>query len=319
MKMRLMNRPPYRSSVSAILAMSVASSPRPMMFTFPKPSDGFDWVQAAGGPALVCRSLEPFARHLFTTRDWALGSRSSAAGDAGWDEVASSLDVAPDHLLRLHQVHGATVVVHRANGASFVAAAGRRPDADIIITDDPDVAVAIQTADCVPLLIADRRSGAVGAAHAGWRGLVARVPEVAVASITREFGSRPSDLFVAIGPAISACCYEVGEDVRSRFISAGFAPSMVAEWFSDDPLPSANNPSIPGLPNPRRRDHWYFDPWAVTRDQLAQAGVPSQQVFVSDVCTASHSAHLCSYRRDGLAAGRIAAAIRPMKSLFEKH
>ena len=138
----------------------------------PQPSDGFEWVQAAGGPALVCRALRRLADHLFTTRDWALGSRSPAH-DEDWQPVAASLGVDAAHLVRLHQVHGASVVVRRAGDR---LAAGTRPDADILVSDDPSVAFAIQTADCVPLLIADAVTGAVAAAHAGWRGLAGRRP-----------------------------------------------------------------------------------------------------------------------------------------------
>src|SRR5678816_3378878 len=100
-----------------------------------QPSGGFEWVQAAGGPALVCRALRPYAAHLFTTREWALGSRAEAI-DEDWKPVADSLDD-PAHLVRLHQVHGAAVVVRRA-GEELPALP--RPDADIVVSDDPSLA-----------------------------------------------------------------------------------------------------------------------------------------------------------------------------------
>src|SRR3954464_1684210 len=127
-----------------------------------QPSGGVEWGQAAGGLGLGCSALRPFADHLFTTREWTLGSRAGAA-DEDWAPVAASLGVDLPHLARMHQVHGAAVVVRRA-GAAAVEAARReanRPDADILVSDDPSLAVAIQTADCVPLLIADRVTGAV--------------------------------------------------------------------------------------------------------------------------------------------------------------
>ena len=130
----------------------------------PQPSGGFEWVQAAGGTALVCGALRPFADHLFTTREWALGSRAEAA-DEDWHAVAASVGVDGAHLVRMHQVHGAAVFVRRAGEP---ASAAERPDADIVVSNDPSLALAIQTADCVPLLIADRVTGAVAAAHAGW-------------------------------------------------------------------------------------------------------------------------------------------------------
>src|SRR4051794_20102897 len=183
-----------------------------------QPSGGFEWVQAAGGLALVCSALRPIADHLFTTREWALGSHAGAS-DEDWAAVAVSMGVAPDDLVRLHQVHGAAVVARRVEDTS--AAAAVRPDADVVISNDPSLALAIQTADCVPLLIGDRVTGAVAAAHAGWRGLAAGVPGTTMVALAREFGSAPADLVAAVGPSICAERYEVGEEVRARFAEAG--------------------------------------------------------------------------------------------------
>jgi hypothetical protein len=165
----------------------------------------------------------------------------------------------------------------------------------------------------VPLLIADRRSGAAAAAHAGWRGLAVRVPQVVVRAMGQHYGSRPSDLVAALGPSIGACCYEVSGDVRECFVRAGFSSTDMKRWFLDVPAASPVNPSMPGLGAPRA-DHWFLDGWAVARDQLAEAGVPADQVFSAALCTASHPGTLCSFRRDGLPAGRLAAVIRASTS-----
>ena len=151
-----------------------------------------------------------------------------------------------------------------------------------------------QTADCVPLLIVDRRTGSIAAAHAGWRGLAAHVPHVAVAAMVRELGSRAGDLVAAIGPSISAAQYEVGGDVRARFEQAGFTNAQLARWFT-----SAARP-----------DHWAFDGWRTACDQLEAAGLSATAIHLASLCTASHPAILCSFRREGKRAGRIAAAIR---------
>src|SRR4051794_36222959 len=243
----------------------------------PQPSGGFEWVQAAGGPALVCGPLRPYADHLFTTRRWALGVQTPAR-DEDWNPVAAALGVDLPHLARMHQVHGAAVVVRRAGAAAVEAGL---PDADILVSDDPSLALAIQTADCVPLLIADRRTGAAAAAHAGWRGLAAGVPRVAVAALADAFGSRPDDLIVAIGPSISADRYEVDEMVLRGFEARGFSAPQLRQWF------------LPG----QRPAHWQFDGWAAARDQLRAAGVPEQQIAAAGLCTASHPHLLCSYRR----------------------
>jgi polyphenol oxidase len=253
--------------------------------------EGFEWVDAPGGPALVCQPLHRIAPHFFTTRSWVLGTRDANGGtDQAWAQVAAAMNLPPSRLLRLRQVHGDAVVVHRRGDA--LPAPPR--EADIILTDDPDVALAVQTADCVPLLLADPRSGAVAAAHAGWRGLAAGVPGVAVAAMTRAFGSRPHDLVAALGPSISAARYEVGDEVRARFEASGVTAPALEAWF----------------PVRTRPGHWLFDGWRAASDRLLAAGVPADHVHASALCTAEHADLLCSYRRDNRAAGRMAAVIR---------
>jgi YfiH family protein len=276
------------------------------MSLLPQPSEAFRWVQAAAGPALLCRRLEPVALHLFTTRQWALGVRTADGDRDRWAQVADELELESDRLIRVRQVHGASVVVVREGGSER----GGTDEADIIVTGAPGIGLAVRAADCVPLLIADERTGAVAAAHGGWRGLAAGVPSAAVTALAREFGCRPSDLVAAIGPSIGACCYEVGTEVRDRFEVAGFGRSRIARWFRREPWASSRNPSMPGILGPVRAGHWFFDGWSAARDQLEDAGVPAARIFVAELCTASHPDLLCSFRREGSAAGRLAGAIR---------
>jgi polyphenol oxidase len=259
-------------------------------FAIPPASQGFEWRATPSGPALICLALEAYAPHLFTTRAWPLGSADGSRLSA-WADVAAALGVDVGHLERAHQVHGASVVVRRAGDPPRCE--GSLPEADILLSNDPGIVVSIQTADCVPVLIADGRMG-VAAAHAGWRGMAAGVPKVAVQALARAFGSRPADLVAAVGPSISGSCYEVGDEVREHFGKAGWPPHQLARWFATGPRPG----------------HWYFDGWAAARDQLEASGVPAERIHVAGLCTASHPDLLCSYRRDGKAAGRIAAAIR---------
>jgi YfiH family protein len=265
------------------------------MMSSVEPTDAFEWAQADGRPALICRALQPIAEHLYTTRHWALGAAAASEPAGAWDQVAHAIGVDGERLVRLRQVHGAEAVVRKAGAADTPRV--DLPEADIVVSDDPSLALAIQTADCVPLLIADTRSGVVGAAHAGWRGLAAGVPAVAVRTLIREFGSSPADLIAAAGPSISAARYEVGEDVRQRFESGGFGRAELERWFR------------PGV----RERHWQFDGWQATSDQLAAAGVPPGRIFVASLCTANDAEHFCSYRRDGSPAGRMAAVIRPRR------
>jgi polyphenol oxidase len=265
-----------------------------MVGMLPKPNDGFDWLQLAPGPALVCTALEPYAAHLFTTRQWPLGASADGNRAAAWAEVALALGADAAHLQRAHQVHGASVIVRRAGDLPHRDPP--LPDGDILVSDDPAVVLAIQTADCVPLLLADRRTGAVAAAHAGWRGLAAGVPAAAVQALAREFASKPADLVAAIGPSISGPRYEVGAEVRERFARNGSSASERDRWFTPASRPN----------------HWFFDGWACARDQLAASGVGVDAIQLAGLCTASLPDLLCSYRREGRAAGRIAAAIRAL-------
>ena len=256
----------------------------------PAPADGFAWRASRAGLTLVCRPLEACAAHFFTTREWRLGSVADDR-DTGWQQVAEAMEVEAAALARLHQVHGGAVVVRRRGEAGPTGAA--LPDADVLVSNDPSIAVAIQSADCVPLLIADRASGAVAAAHAGWRGLAVGVPGIAVRAMRDAFGATPPNVVVAVGPSICAENYEVDVVVRSGFEAAGATERQLARWF------------LPG----RRDGHWQFDGWQSAIDQLQEAGVPRAQIHAARLCTAAHP-QLCSYRRDGKGAGRIAAAIR---------
>jgi len=194
------------------------------------------------------------------------------------------------------QVHGRNVVaIH--TGQPIPAP---RPEADALISDAPDIAIAVRVADCVPLLMADRTRGVVAAVHAGWRGTVARVAVAAVDALGREFGTRPQDLIAAIGPNIGACCYEVGTELVDAFAAAGHERYLIDRWFLAPP-PARGSSTRPGL---------RLDVARANIDQLVLAGVPEDQIFASGLCTAMHLDVLTSYRKERDKSSRIAGAIR---------
>ena len=158
--------------------------------TLPTVPESFYWTDTPEGRVLKCRPLEVIAPHLFTTRELQLTSRDD------WRQVAALLDA--DDTVTLNQVHGRSVVVVRAGAPP----APERQDADALVSNDPGVAIAVRAADCVPLLFADSTTGAVAAVHAGWRGTAAGAAVAALEALGREFGSRPDDITVAIGPSI---------------------------------------------------------------------------------------------------------------------
>jgi YfiH family protein len=223
--------------------------------------------------------------------------RQPEPGDGAWREIAESLGSTEADLVRVRQVHGAEVVAGRGPGHDLRLA-------DAIVADEPGLALAVQSADCVPLLLADRRGRAVAAVHAGWRGLAVGAPQAAVDELSRRYDVDSGDLLVAIGPCIGACCYQVDDLVRARF------DSRIAGCFLERATPTLRNPSMAGVEPGPESGRYYLDMAAAARLQVAAAGVPDRQIFTADLCTASHPDVLCSFRRDGVSAGRMVGAIR---------
>jgi YfiH family protein len=168
---------------------------------------------------------------------------------------------------------------------------------DGLFTGDPGLLLGILTADCVPVLIADTRTHAVAAFHAGWRGTLARIVERGVGTLRREFGSRPQDLVAAIGPAIGPCCFAVGEEVCHEFESQfAYAPRLFSEVFDSDPIREKYpmlflSARAPGHSNLGPQIH--LNLWEANRRQLLDAGLTARSITVIGECTA------CTRLRDG--------------------
>jgi purine-nucleoside/S-methyl-5'-thioadenosine phosphorylase / adenosine deaminase len=189
---------------------------------------------------------------------------------------------------------------------------------DALFTREPRFLLAVQTADCIPILLADTRLRAVAAIHAGWRGTLRRIAAKTLGRMRMEFGTRPEDVLAALGPGIGRCCYEVGEDVVREF-HAQFPDAR--EWFDGpfDALASGENDpnwlpwltmAPPGHPPPPPRVN--LDLIAANRAILADAGVPPARISVSGYCTACRADLFFSYRREratGSPTGRMMSAI----------
>src|SRR5271167_2672473 len=195
------------------------------------------------------------------------------------------------HPATLRQIH--SDIVYRVDSPAPDAAGV--PKADALFTREPGALLVVQTADCVPILLADRKRHAVAAIHSGWRGTLRRIAGKALGRMQMEFGTRPVDVIAALGPSIGRCCYEVGGEVAKEF-HAQF--SQAREWFDGpfDALASGENdpnwlPWLtmmpPGHPPPAPRVH--LDLIAANRAILAEAGVPLRQISVSGFCTVCRS------------------------------
>lgn len=259
---------------------------------FPDAGDGFRWqALAPGGPPSGDRdvSLEVLvsnnfpALHGFTCRIRNRQADAASLGvrdrmDVDLDLLESAVGVQAVHAMR--QVHGNDVQVVRGTTRP-----GDTPVGDALVTRIPGTAVAVKAADCVPVLLTDPVSGAVAGAHAGWRGTLVRVVERAARALAAEVGAPPSRLAAVIGPAIGACCFEVGPEVVSAFAESGHDVGPITRKSGSG----------------RARPH--LDLPLANRLQLLAAGLREEAIQDAALCTRCHPV-FHSYRREGPGVGR---------------
>lgn len=210
-------------------------------------------------------------------------------------------------IVTLKQFHSGLVRVAGADSA------GGPCRGDGLITAERGILIGVQTADCTPVLVADRRRKVVAAFHAGWRGTVKRIVERGIGRMRVEFGSRPEDLIAAIGPGIGACCYPVGEEVLSEFESQfEYARELFHEVYSTDPVRTkypmlfltqrapGHSPIGPAL---------HLDVAEANRRQLLAAGVPSKAITMVGGCTVCHGELFFSHRASKGHCGRMLSVI----------
>jgi len=212
----------------------------------------------------------------------------------------------PWPLVSVRQIH--SDLIHHVSAVPSKPLVG-----DGLITDTPGLVLAVLTADCLPVILVDRKRRAVGVFHAGWRGTVSRIVEKGVGEMCKEFGSNPRSLVAAIGPGIQQCCYEVGGEVRAQFESQfAYATSLFREVKESDPVRekypllflSARAPGHSELPV-----KIFLDLVEANRRQLLDAGLPAKNIDSGAPCTACHTELLFSHRAEKGVTGRMMAAV----------
>lgn len=205
------------------------------------------------------------------------------------------------------QIH--SDIVSRIDAAVRVA-----PYADALVTQERGILIAVQTADCIPILLADTKNRAVAAIHSGWRGTLGRIALKTLGRMRMDFGTDPGDVIAAIGPGIGRCCYEVGSDLAREFDSQF---PQAREWFDGpfEALAAGENDAewLPWLTmrppgHPAAPARLQLDLLAANRSILTEAGVPATGIISTDFCTACRSDLFFSYRRES-STGRLMAAI----------
>ncbi len=209
-------------------------------------------------------------------------------------------------LVQVKQIHSA--LVYPINALPQDPLAG-----DGVITDTSELLLAVKTADCVPVLLADLKRRVVGAFHAGWRGTVARIVEKGVGEMRRQFGSQPRNLRAAIGPSIRRCCYQVGPEVRAEFDSQFPYSSELFEEVFDANAIHVRYPMLfltaraPG--HSELGPELHLDLVEANRRQLADAGLRNKNISVVDGCTACETTRFFSHRAQFGNTGRMMAVI----------
>jgi YfiH family protein len=274
------------------------------------------------------RQKVPWLWHGFSMRKGGL-SRAYCGEDApgelnlGFTTADDREAVAQNRRLLVEAVTGdsATPLVTLRQIHSSVLVLGGTKDADRktpwkgdgLMTDEPGLLLGIQTADCIPVLVADRKRRVVAVFHAGWRGTVKRIVEAGVGRMRLEFGCSPEDLTAAIGPGIGACCYAVGDEVVSSFESQfAYADELFHEVYDTDPV-RTKYPMLfltqraPGHSNIGPSLH--VDLVEANRRQLLSAGLKRASIHLTGGCTSCHRELFFSHRASQGHAGRMMSVI----------
>ena len=247
-----------------------------------EPADGSVFFEGEFG---LLRGLAEGVSAGFTTRKSGPGAPASRLALV----LAAALGAPSARVALARQVHGRRVLV--VDGTTSLAGAGPVGEGDALATREPDVLLGIQSADCVPILLADTAGPWIAAAHAGWRGTAARILD-AVLDLFEKEGVPASRLAVAIGPCISQRRYEVGPEVVEAL--AGSHAHL------DVPTDAVR---------PGHHDRSHVDVAAFNKAVILRRGVSSARILDAALCTAERPDLFPSYRRDGAGAGRIVTGI----------
>jgi len=255
---------------------------------------GFEERSAGEARAFVCRPLEDAGfLNAFSSRPGGVSPFPIGALNLSYlGDDAANVEENRRRFLRAAALPSYPLVTVRQTHSTLVVEASAKTapetEGDALFSRDPGVYVGVKTADCVPILLADPKTGATAAVHAGWKGAADNILAKAVSALARA-GARPADLVAAVGPAACGLCFEVGNEIADRFkaIGAGAALTPTGERALLD---------IP----------------AVCALQLQAAGVPADRIHQSALCTMHEEGLFFSHRReakDGKSVGRLLSVI----------
>lgn len=229
--------------------------------------------------------------HCFTTRlggvsegifsymnlSFTRGDEKSAV-EENFRRLAGALEIKPEQFVFTDQTHTTNVrKVTRTDAGKGLTKERDYKDVDGLITDEPGLVLSTFFADCVPLYFVDPVHHAIGMSHSGWRGTVGRIGAVTIAAMEKEYGSKPEELICAIGPSICQDCYEVSEDVAEEF----------AKEFTDREQEILLD---------KKNGKYQLDLWRANEIVLTEAGVLTEHLAVTNICTCCNQKLLFSHR-----------------------
>lgn len=195
--------------------------------------------------------------------------------------------VLPYHVIQMHQVHDVKIAVVERSDMELEELDG----CDAIMTNLPNVAIGVRTADCIPILLYDPVKKAVAAVHSGWRGTVAKISRNVINRMKSAYGTEPSDILAVIGPGICMDCFQVGEEVALKFKEAGFNLDKVWEFRG----PKTGTGMCGGH---------HINLQEACRQTLIDCGVCEENIQISPLCTYDDNHLLYSARKEGIECGR---------------
>lgn len=207
--------------------------------------------------------------------------------------LAQALQVRSEDLFVPHQTHGIRVVPIEQDwiGMPEQDVRKRLEEVDAITTDVPGLCICVSTADCIPILLYDKKHSAVAAIHAGWRGTVQNIIGRTISFMKQVYGTCPEHIRACIGPGISLDAFEVGNEVYQKFQDSGFNMAVLAAQYPDSTALD--------------KTKWHLDLWEANRLLLIASGIPETQIQVAGICTYQEHERFFSARRLGIRSGRI--------------
>ncbi len=243
------------------------------------------YFEKINGKRILKSSVLDGLNHFFTTRETVIKTKEQEFENIVAEnkrDICKFLDIDEQNLIHPSQTHTSHIEVAQVGKNSY-------PDTDGLILTNKEQAIFLNFADCTPVIIFDPKNHIGAVSHAGWRGTAGNIASKTVEKMKKEFGSEPTDLKCAIGPAISFCCYNVGEEVLMQL--------------------KATVKNFEGL-SEIRQGNIFVDLKNINKQQLIEAGVKPENIDVCPYCTVCNNDLFFSYRNEHATTNRHSAVIR---------